>query len=104
MNHFGFVEGIEKRGILLIEPRRVEGHVGDDWVKCQWYVQKLAVVAVNILETGLQIHVIALACLGLAAATRPPSHNLRAGRLLSTSQTGEYISQHRCTPKAHQVM
>jgi hypothetical protein len=73
-------------------------------VECQWYVQKLAVVALDILETGLQANVIALAFLGLAAAMRPPSHNLRAGRLLSTSQTGEYISQHRCTPKAHQVM
>lgn len=104
MHYFGFIEGVEERGVLLIEPRRVERHVGDDCEKCQWRGQKLAVDVVNILETGLQAHVIALACLGLAAAMRPPSHNLRAVRLLSTSQTGEYISQHRCTPKAHQVM
>ena len=67
-------------------------------MECQWHVQELAVVAVNILETGLQANVIALAFLGLAAVMRPPSHNLRAGRLLSTSQTGEYLISRSLQP------
>ena len=39
MNDFGFVEGIEERGVLLVEPRGVEGHVGDDGVNANGAVR-----------------------------------------------------------------
>jgi hypothetical protein len=75
MNHFGFVEGVEERGILLIEPRRVEGHVcvlgGMPMAQSEVGCRGCCGCEYIGNRAWLQTHVIVLASLSLAAGMLP---------------------------------